>query len=97
MKIKKTTVFSLTLTGLILVGSITAFATSANARPQQAESVEQDSKIETISKQNFIPQIDNNAGIFYKEDGKLVKVDSDNVETAILVNGKAVYKECSLF
>lgn len=85
MKIKKTTVFSLTLTGLILVGSITAFATSANARPQQAESVEQDSKIETISKQNFIPQIDNNAGIFYKEDGKLVKVDSDNVETAILV------------
>lgn len=62
MKIKKTTVFSLVLAGFIVVGTATAFATSANA--QQAESVGQGSGTEIVTKPDSIPQVDDSFGIF---------------------------------
>ncbi len=58
MKIKKTTVFSLIMTGLIVVGTATMFATSVNAQPQQAESVGQGSGTEIVTKPDSIPQVD---------------------------------------
>lgn len=55
MKIKKTTIFSFVLAGFIVAGTTTAFATSANAQPQQVESVEQDGEIEIVSKPDSVP------------------------------------------
>ena len=64
MKIKKTTVFSLVLAGFIVAGTATAFATSANAQPQQAESVGQGSGTEIVTKPDSIPQVDDSFGTF---------------------------------
>lgn len=91
MKIKKTTIFSLVLAGFIVVGTATAFATSANAQPQQAESVEQDGKIEIVSKPDSIPQIADNAGVFFKEDGKPAGTDTNDVLTAVPMQSDDIY------
>lgn len=91
MKIKKTTIFSFVLAGVIVAGTATAFATSANAQPQQAESVEQDGKIEIVSKPDSIPQIADNAGVFYKEDGKSAGTDTNDVLTAVPVQSDDIY------
>ena len=91
MKIKKRTIFSFVLAGIIVAGTATAFATSANAQPQQAESVEQDGKIEIVSKPDSIPQISDNAGVFYKEDGKSAGTDTNDVRTAVPVQSDDIY------
>ena len=66
MKIRKTTTFSIILACFIVAGTATAFATSANAQPQQADSVEQDGKIEIVSKPDSIMQISDSFGTFLK-------------------------------
>lgn len=85
MKIKKTTIFSLVLASFIVAGTATAFATSANAQPQQAESVEQDGGIEIVSKPDTIPQITDSFGVSFKDDGTPADVDTNNVQTAVPV------------
>ena len=91
MKIKKRTIFSFVLAGIIVAGTATAFATSANAQPQQAESVEQDGKIEIVSKPDSISQISDNAGVFYKEDGKSAGTDTNDVRMAVPVQSDDIY------
>lgn len=85
MKIRKTTIFSLILTGFIVAGTATAFATSANAQPQQAESVGQDSRAEIVTKPDSIPQIDDRFGIFLKDGGKAADADTKDVQMAVPV------------
>ena len=85
MKIKKNTISSLILASFIVVGTMTAFATSANAQPQQAESVEQNKGIEIVSKPDHLPQIADNFGVFFKEGGTPANIDTDNVQTAVPV------------
>ena len=91
MKIKKTTIFSFVLAGFIVVGTATVFATSANAQPQQAESMEQDGNIEIVSKPDSIPQIADNTGVFYKEDGKFVGIDINDVLMAVTVQPDDIF------
>ena len=91
MKIKKTTIFSFALAGFIVVGTATVFATSANAQPQQAESMEQDGNIEIVSKPDSIPQIADNTGVFYKEDGKFVGIDINDVLMAVTVQPDDIF------
>lgn len=91
MKIRKATKFSFVLACFIVAGTATAFATSANAQPQQAESVEQDGKIEIVSKPDSIPQIADNAGVFYKEDGKSAGTDTNDVQMAVPVQPDDIY------
>ncbi len=85
MKIKKTTIFSLILTGFIVAGTATAFATSANAQTQQTEAVEQDGKTEIVSKPDSIPQIDDSFGTFFKDNGRSADVDTSDVKAAVAV------------
>lgn len=85
MKIKKNTICSLILASFIVAGTTTAFATSANAQPQQAESVEQNKGIEIVSKPDNVPQIADNFGVSFKDDGTPANVDTDNVQTAVPV------------
>lgn len=85
MKIKKTTIFSFVLAAFIVAGTVTAFATSANVHPQQAESVEQDDEIEFVSKPDSIPQITDTAGVFFKEDGKPAGTDINDGWMAVAV------------
>ncbi len=91
MKIKKTTVFSLVMTGLIVVGTATMFATSANAQPQQAESVGQGSGTEIVTKPDSIPQVDDSFGPFFKESGKAAGVDTEDMKTAVPVQSDDIY------
>ena len=46
------------------------FATSANAQPQQAESVGQGSGTEIVTKPDSIPQVDDSFGTFFKDGGR---------------------------
>lgn len=85
MKIKKTTIFSLILASFLVMGTATAFATSANAQPQQAEPVEQDREIGIVSKSTTAAKITDNFGVFFKDNGTSADVDTDNVQTANLV------------
>ena len=89
MKIKKTTVFSLVLAGFIVVGTATAFATSANA--QQAESVGQDSGTEIVTKPDSIPQVDDSFGIFFKDGGRTAGADTEDMKTAVPVQSDDIY------
>ena len=89
MKIKKTTVFSLALAGFIVVGTATAFATSANA--QQAESVGQGSGTEIVTKPDSIPQVDDSFGIFFKDGGRTAGADTEDMKTAVPVQSDDIY------
>ena len=89
MKIKKTTVFSLVLAGFIVVGTATAFATSANA--QQAESVGQGSGTEIVTKPDSIPQVDDSFGIFFKDGGRTAGADTEDMKTAVPVQSDDNY------
>ncbi len=89
MKIKKTTVFSLVLAGFIVVGTATAFATSANA--QQAESVGQGSETEIVTRPDSIPQVDDSFGIFFKDGGRTAGADTEDMKTAVLVQSDDIY------
>ena len=89
MKIKKTTVFSLVLAGFIVVGTATAFATSANA--QQAESVGQGSGTEIVTKPDSIPQVDDSFGIFFKDGGRTAGADTEDMKTAVPVQSDGIY------
>ena len=89
MKIKKTTVFSLVLAGFIVVGTATAFATSANA--QQAESVGQGSGTEIVTKPDSIPQVDDSFGIFFKDGGRTAGADTEDMKTAVQVQSDDIY------
>ena len=89
MKIKKTTVFSLVLAGFIVVGTATAFATSANA--QQAESVRQGSGTEIVTKPDSIPQVDDSFGIFFKDGGRTAGADTEDMKTAVPVQSDDIY------
>ena len=89
MKIKKTTVFSLVLAGFIVVGTATAFATSANA--QQAESVGQGSGTEIVNKPDSIPQVDDSFGIFFKDGGRTAGADTEDMKTAVPVQSDDIY------
>ena len=91
MKIKKTTVFSLIMTGLIVVGTATMFATSANAQSQQAESVGQGSGTEIVTKPDSIPQVDDSFGTFFKDSGKAAGVDTEDMKTAVPVQSDDIY------
>ena len=85
MKIKKNTICSLILASFIVAGTTTAFATSANAQPQQAESVEQNKGIDVVSKPDNVPKIADNFGVSFKDNGTPANVDIDNVQTAVPV------------
>ena len=85
MKIKKNTICSLILASFIVAGTTTAFATSANAQPQQAEFVKQNKDIEIVSKPDNVPQIADNFGVSFKDNGTPANVDIDNVQTAVPV------------
>ena len=89
MKIKKTTVFSLVLAGFIVVGTATAFATSANA--QQAESVGQGSGTEIVTKPDSIPQVDDSFGIFFKDGGRTAGADTEDMKTTVPVQSDDIY------
>ena len=89
MKIKKTTVFSLVLAGFIVVGTATAFATSANA--QQAESVGQGNGTEIVTKPDSIPQVDDSFGIFFKDGGRTAGADTEDMKTAVPVQSDDIY------
>ncbi len=89
MKIKKTTVFSLVLAGFIVVGTATAFATSANA--QQAESVGQGSGTEIVTRPDSIPQVDDSFGIFFKDGGRTAGADTEDMKTAVPVQSDDIY------
>ena len=89
MKIKKTTVFSLVLAGFIVVGTATAFATSANA--QQAESVGQGSGTEIVTKPDSIPQVDDSFGTFFKDGGRAAGADTEDMKTAVPVQSDDIY------
>ena len=89
MKIKKTTVFSLVLAGFIVVGTATAFATSANA--QQAESVGQGSGTEIVTKPDSIPQVNDSFGIFFKDGGRAAGADTEEMKTAVPVQSDDIY------
>ena len=89
MKIKKTTGFSLVLAGFIVVGTATAFATSANA--QQAESVGQGSGTEIVTKPDSIPQVDDSFGIFFKDGGRTAGADTEDMKTAVPVQSDDIY------
>lgn len=89
MKIKKTTVFSLVLAGFIVVGTATAFATSANA--QQAESVGQGSGTEIVTKPDSILQVDDSFGIFFKDGGRTAGADTEDMKTAVPVQSDDIY------
>ena len=89
MKIKKTTVFSLVLAGFIVVGTATAFATSANA--QQAESVGQGSGTEIVTKPDSIPQVDDSFGIFFKDGGRTAGADTEDMKTVVPVQSDDIY------
>ena len=89
MKIKNTTVFSLVLAGFIVVGTATAFATSANA--QQAESVGQGSGTEIVTKPDSIPQVDDSFGIFFKDGGRTAGADTEDMKTAVPVQSDDIY------
>ncbi|MEZ3427708.1 MAG: M56 family metallopeptidase [Lachnospiraceae bacterium] len=89
MKIKKTTVFSLVLAGFIVVGTATAFATSANA--QQVESVGQGSGTEIVTKPDSIPQVDDSFGIFFKDGGRTAGADTEDMKTAVPVQSDDIY------
>ncbi len=89
MKIKKTTVFSLVLAGFIVVGTATAFATSANA--QQAESVGQGSGTEIVTKPDSIPQVDDSFGIFFRDGGRTAGADTEDMKTAVPVQSDDIY------
>ena len=89
MKIKKITVFSLIMTGLIVVGTATMFATSANA--QQAESVGQGSGTEIVTKPDSIPQVDDSFGIFFKDGGRTAGADTEDMKTAVPVQSDDIY------
>ncbi len=91
MKIKKTTICSLILASFIVAGTTTAFATSANAQPQQAESVEQNKGIEVVSKPDNVPQIADSFGVSFKDDGTPANVDTDNVQTAVPVQARDIH------
>lgn len=91
MKIKKTTVFSLIMTGFIVVGTAAAFTTSANAQPQQAESVGPGSETEIVTKPDSIPLVDDSFGIFFKDGGKAVGADAEEIKTAVPVQSDDIY------
>ncbi len=91
MKIKKTTVFSLIMTGFIVVGTAAAFATSANAQPQQAESVGPGSETEIVTKPDSILLVDDSFGIFFKDGGKAVGADAEEIKTAVPVQSDDIY------
>ncbi len=91
MKIKRTTVFSFIMTGLIVAGTATMFATSANAQPQQAESVGQGSGTEIVTKPDSIPQVDDSFGTFFKDSGKATDVDTEDMKTAVPVQSDDIY------
>lgn len=91
MKIKRTTVFSFIMTGLIVAGTATMFATSANAQPQQAESVGQGSGTEIVTKPDSIPQVDDSFGTFFKDGGRAAGVDTEDIKTAVPVQSDDIY------
>ena len=91
MKTKKTTICSLILASFIVAGTTTAFATSANAQPQQAESVEQNKGIDVVSKPDNVPKIADSFGVFFKDDGTPANVDTDNVQTAVPVQAGDIH------
>ena len=51
--------------------------------------MEQDGNIEIVSKPDSIPQIADNAGIFFKEDGKPAGTDTNDVQMAVPVQPEA--------
>ena len=91
MKIKRTTVFSFIMTGLIVAGTATMFATSANAQPQQAESVGQGSGTEIVTKPDSIPQVDDSFGTFFKDGGRAAGADTEDIKTAVPVQSDDIY------
>ena len=91
MKIKRTTVFSFIMTGLIVAGTATMFATSANAQPQQAESVGQGSGAEIVTKPDSIPQVDDSFGTFFKDGGRAAGADTEDIKTAVPVQSDDIY------
>ena len=91
MKIKRTTVFSFIMTGLIVAGTATMFATSANAQPQQAESVGQGSGTEIVTKPDSIPQVDDSFGTFFKDGGRVAGADTEDIKTAVPVQSDDIY------
>ena len=91
MKIKRTTVFSFIMTGLIVAGTATMFATSANAQPQQAESVGQGSGTEIVTKPDSIPQVDDSFGTFFKDGGRAEGADTEDIKTAVPVQSDDIY------
>ena len=91
MKIKRTTVFSFIMTGLIVAGTATMFATSANAQPQQAESVGQGSGTEIVTKPDSIPQVDDSFGTFFKDGGRAAGADTEDIKTSVPVQSDDIY------
>ena len=91
MKIKRTTVFSFIMTGLIVAGTATMFATSVNAQPQQAESVGQGSGTEIVTKPDSIPQADDSFGTFFKDGGRAAGADTEDIKTAVPVQSDDIY------
>lgn len=75
----------------IVAGTATAFATSANAQAHQAETVEQDGKIEIVSKPESVPQIADDFGAVFKESGKTADADTDDVQTAVPVQSGDIH------
>lgn len=91
MKTKRTTVFSFIMTGLIVAGTATMFATSANAQPQQAESVGQGSGTEIVTKPDSIPQVDDSFGTFFKDGGRAAGADTEDIKTSVPVQSDDIY------
>ena len=52
---------------------------------QQAEFVKQNKDIEIVSKPDNVPQIADNFGVSFKDNGTPANVDIDNVQTAVPV------------
>lgn len=88
---KKSTLMLVLALMLIVVGTTTAFATSTNAQPKQANSVEQDGKIEIVTKPDSVPQITENAGVFFKDDGTSVNSDTNGIQMANPVQSNDIY------
>ncbi len=91
MKYKKASIFSLALAFTSIVGVTTVFATSMNTQPQQVESVNPDNETEVTFKPLSIPQISDNFGSFFKEDGKLAGSDISKVQAATEAQSDSIY------
>lgn len=88
---KKSTLILVLALMFIFVGTMTAFVTSANMQAQQVESMDQDGKIEIVSKPDSIPQIAENAGVVFKDDGKADDDGTSDIQAAIPVQSNDIH------